>query len=257
MRETVLESMVIAGKVLRELWRGRRSLVFWGVFPVLMLLLFGLIYAGNGRTGPAFDRVAPGILIGAALFFSCLGGPITVIVGERERGTLRRLLLTPISPSGYPAGVAVAFAVVGAGQAVLVYGLALFFGGRFHGSFWLGLLVVLLSVTAYVSMGFAFGARFARRTEDVNGPVAAFGVPLLVLGGTFFDPAMLPGWLRQAAWLDPIFHMNEALRAVSALGSGPLEIWPHLVVLGLCSMAGVVVARGSFRSLLARERGGA
>ncbi len=255
MRRTVREGTVIAGRVLRELWRGRRSLVFWAVFPALMLLLFGLIYAGNGRTGPAFDRVAPGILIGAALFFSCLGGPISVIVGERERGTLRRLLLTPISPSAYPAGVAAAFAVVGAGQAVLVYGLAALFGGRYHGSVWLGPLVVLLSVVAYVGMGFAFGARFARRTEDVTGPVAAFGVPLLVLGGTFFDPAMLPGFLKPAAWLDPIFHMNEALRAVSVHGAGPAEIRLHLGVLGLCAGAGVLWGRRSFRMLLARERG--
>jgi ABC-2 type transport system ATP-binding protein len=39
------------------------------IFPALMLLLFGLIYAGDSSRSASFDYTAPGILIGAALFF--------------------------------------------------------------------------------------------------------------------------------------------------------------------------------------------
>ena len=87
-------SLLIAMRILRELMRTRRALLMWAVFPLLMLLLFGMIYSSGGGSAHSFDRTAPGILTGAAMFFSCLGGPISVLVAERQSGTLRRLLLS-------------------------------------------------------------------------------------------------------------------------------------------------------------------
>ena len=80
----------------------------WAVFPALMMLLFGLIYRHNPalRVGP--DATAAGILIGAALFFSCRGGTVSILVAERERRTLRRLLASPPRPAAYFLGVVLA-----------------------------------------------------------------------------------------------------------------------------------------------------
>ena len=43
------EVLAVAKRIVTELLRMRRSLIFWVVFPTLMLLLFGLIYAGQRR----------------------------------------------------------------------------------------------------------------------------------------------------------------------------------------------------------------
>ncbi|RMF56401.1 MAG: ABC transporter permease, partial [Calditrichaeota bacterium] len=214
------DMVAISRRILWEWKRTRRMLIFWLVFPTLMLLLFGLIYAGGKGTARSFDATAPGILIGAALFFSCLGGPTTILIAERERHTLRRLLISPLHPAGYFLGILLAHLYIAFIQTLIVYGIAYLFGGRFHGAIWLGGLIVFLSVAAYVGLGFFFGARLARRTEDATGPIAAVGVPLLVLGGTFFPLSILPDYLLTIAYLDPVLHMNEALRAVSASGAG-------------------------------------
>ena len=243
----------VSHRILIELWHTRRSIVFWVLFPALMLLLFGLIYAGDYGTANSFDSTAPGILIGAALFFSCLSGPITVLVGERERHTLKRILLSPLSGRDYFMGIVAAFLVIATGQAVIVYGIAYAFGGRFHGSLLLGAMIVALSVMAYVGVGFFFGARFAKSTEEVNGPVAAIGVPLLVLGGTFFPPDILPSYLLTLAHLNPVFHMNEGLKAVSATGAGLGAVSDHLVFLALFSLACLLVGTRSYRRMLVRE----
>lgn len=247
-------ALTVTRRILTELWHTRRSLIFWALFPALMLLLFGLIYAGDGSPAESFNYTAPGILIGAAFFFSCLGGPIAAIVAERERNTLKRLLLSPLSGTAYFLGLLAAFLVVAAGQTVIVYGIALAFGGSFRGSPTLGTLVVVLSVAAYVGLGFVFGSRFTKRTEEVNGPVAAIGVPLLVLGGTFFPSSMLPDYLYRLAYLNPIFHMNEAMDAVSAMGLGAGAIVDHLVF--LVAFAGATLALGvrSYHAMLERER---
>lgn len=256
MGQRIREIVAVSQRILIELRRMRRSLVFWGVFPTLMLLLFGLIYAGGNQHSKSFDATAPGILIGAALFFSCLGGPVALIVAERERRTLRRLLLSPLHPTSYFLGIVGAYLCIAFMQAVIVYGIAWFFGGRFHGEWWLGLAIVILSVFSFVGVGFYFGARFTKRTEDVNGPVAAFGVPLLVLGGTFFPVSILPSYLLKLAYLDPIFHMNQTLKAVSANGAGFADISTHFLFLSAFTLVAMVLGSHSYSAMLKQERMG-
>ncbi len=253
MLQSIAEIHVVARRILIEMVHKRRSLVMWAIFPALMLILFGLIYADGAGISSSFDYTAPGILIGAALFFSCLGGPVALIVAEREHGTLRRLLLSPLRPSSYFLGICVAHFVIAVGQAVIVYGIAFAFGGRFHGSIPLGLFIVILSVISFVGLGFFFGARFGRRSEDVNGPVAAFGVPLLVLGGTFFPISILPPYLLKIGYLDPVLHMNEALKGVSGAGSSAEEVLTHLVFLVIFSLASITIGVFSYRGMLSRE----
>lgn len=265
--KTLRDALTVTERLLRETLHGGRVLAFWLLFPALMLLLFGSMYAGGSAQGSAqglahgsgrsFETTVPGILIGAALFFSCLSGPVVVLVGERERGTLRRLLFMPLSGTSYFLGVLLHFALVATLQTVVVYGLAYLFGGRFHGPIGLGVLLIALSVIIYCGLGFVLGSLFASRTEDVNGPVSAIGVPLLVLGGTFFSVSLLPPALYTLAQLDPIFHMISALRLVSAQGAGWQEVHHH--VLALLGMAAVSLLGGiySYRRMLDRERRGA
>lgn len=81
----VRQTVAVARRILTESVRQRRSLLFWAAFPALMLLLFGSIYRAQPAMRAGFDTTPAGILIGAALFFSCLGGTVSIIVAERER----------------------------------------------------------------------------------------------------------------------------------------------------------------------------
>ena len=77
--------------------------------------------------------------------------------------------------------------------------IALLLGATFPGSWPLAMLIILLSILAYVGVGFILGTQFARRTEDVNALVAAFGVPLLILGGAFMPTSIFPDSLLRLA----------------------------------------------------------
>jgi ABC-2 type transport system permease protein len=252
----ILDSFEVTIRLLTELKRNRRLLIFWVMFPTLMLLLFGWVYADEyGSLGDSFTWTAPGILLGAAMFFSCLSGTVSFIVGERERRTLRRLLLSPISGAAYFLGVVWAHLAISAGQTIIVYGITVGMGGGFEGSIALGILVVLLSAMSYVGLGFFFGARFARSTEDATGAVAAIGVPLLVLGGTFFPADILPPFLLSIAQLDPIYHMNEALKAVARTGAGLEAISTHVLFLCVFSCVSLSLGANAYRKIIHRERG--
>jgi ABC-2 type transport system permease protein len=68
----------------------------WSIFPASILLINGLILKerANLTTAKAFETAAPASLVGAALFFSCLGGSVATVVAEREQHTLKRLFIS-------------------------------------------------------------------------------------------------------------------------------------------------------------------
>lgn len=250
------ETLAVAQRVVLELWRRQRSLICWIIFPISILLINGLILAERTQlsTAQAFEAAAPLTLVGAALFFSCLGGSIATVVAEREQQTLKRLAISPLSGVSYFLGIFLAYGLIGMGQTLLVYTVAAFTGAQFQGSVGLGGLIILLSILTYVGGGFCLGTQFARRTEDVNSLVAAFGVPLLILGGAFIPISFFPDVLLRIAKFNPIYHMNEALTGVAANGDEFAAIAPHFWVLAGC--AAVMVGAGwlSYRQMLRMER---
>jgi ABC-2 type transport system permease protein len=250
------EALAVAQRILAELWCRRRSLVFWGIFPVLLLVLNSLILQERLQISleEAYTNAAPPTLVGAALFFSCLGGSIATVVSEREQQTLKRLFLTPLSGVAYFVGICLAFTVIGLGQFLLVYGIALWQGASFSGNWFSGLLVVLLSIAAYVGLGFVLGTQLARRTEDVNALVAAFGVPLMILGGAFLPTSLFPESLLNLTRFNPIYHMIEAFSGIATEGSTLAEVSTHVWFLGVFAVAMVVTGWLAYQRMVQVER---
>ena len=235
------QTLAVAQRLLREQWRQRRGLIFWAVFPAAMMVLFGLVYAHNASMRAGLDAAAAGILMGAALFFSCLGGTVAIIAAERERRTLRRLVASPLRPAAYFLGVVMAQLLLAAVQVVMLYSIAWLIGARFHGSLWLGGLILLLSVFSYVGMGFFLGARFARRSDEV-------------VVATFFPLEIMPRAMQAAAQFNPMLHMNQAFKGVAAYGLGVADLRFELAfLLAFCGLSLVLGVR-SYRQLLVLEQ---
>ena len=256
LQKTGRESYAVARRILLELFHRRRSLIFWAIFPTVVLVLNALILEERAQltTAEAFAFAAPPSLVGAALFFSCLGGSVATVVSEREYHTLKRLFLSPLSGFSYFLGIFLAHSVIGLGQSVLVGAIALSQRAEFTGNPWLSLLIILLSILAYVGVGFILGTQLARRTEDVNALVAAFGVPLLILGGTFLPASLFPDSLLRIAEFNPVFHMNEALFGIAANGDTVADIAPHLWFLVIFAGSMVILGWLSYQRMLQVER---
>ncbi len=250
------ETLAVAQRILIELFRRRRSLIFWSIFPISVLLLNGTILAARAQLpmGQAMESAAPSTLVGAALFFSCLGGSVATVVSEREQLTLKRLFISPLSGISYFLGIFLAHCFIGLGQTLLVYAVAAYWGAKFNGALWLGIAIIFLSIIAYVGVGFVLGTQLAKRTEDVNSLVAAFGVPLLILGGAFLPSSLFPQSLLDIAQFNPIYHMNEALLRVSAGGEGLSEMGSHFQFLSIFAVAMVAAGWLSYRRMLRVER---
>ncbi|MEC4812006.1 MAG: ABC transporter permease [Scytonema sp. PMC 1069.18] len=250
------ETIAVTQRILIELLRRRRSLIFWSIFPISVLILNGNILAERAKLSidRAFENAAPSTLVGAALFFSCLGGSVATVVAEREQQTLKRLFISPLSGTSYFFGIFLAHSCIGIGQTLLVYTIAAFWGAQFRGSLFLGIIIIFMSIVSYVGLGFILGTQLARRTEDVNALVAAFGVPLLILGGVFLPTALFPKTLLDIAKFNPIYHMNEALLGVSAQGYEVTDIATHFQFLLVFALLMVLGGWLSYRRMLMVER---
>ncbi|HLO87334.1 MAG TPA: ABC transporter permease [Nostocaceae cyanobacterium] len=250
------ETVSVSQRILTELLRRRRSLISWSIFPIAILILNGFILAEGAKISiaEAFESAAPSTLVGAALFFSCLGGSLGTVVAEREQQTLKRLFISPLSGTSYFLGIFLAHSSIGIGQTILVYTIAAFWGAQFQGSILLGMTIIFLSIIAYVGLGFILGTQLARRIEDVNALVAAFGVPLLILGGAFLPTSLFPQKLLDIAQYNPIYHMNEALVGVSAKGDKLADISSHFWFLFIFALSMLGCGWLSYRRMLTVER---
>jgi ABC-2 type transport system permease protein len=250
------ESLAVAQRILLELLRRRRSLILWAIFPLTLLEINSTVIADRLQLSmaAALAWVAPSALVGSALFFSCLGGTVATIVAEREHLTLKRLFLSPLGGFSYFSGIFLAHSCVGMAQAVLIYAGAALGGAWFAGNLLLGLVVVALSVVVYVALGFILSTQMARRTEDVNSIVAAFGMPLLILGGAFFPTSFFPPSLLRIAAFNPVYHMNEALVAVSKDASSAAQISQHLSFLLAFALLAAALAWVAYQRMLATEK---
>ncbi len=138
----------------------------------------------------------------------------------------------------------------------MIFAIALSAGANFTGAAWpLAVVIIWLSILAYVGLGFMLGTQFARRTEDVSALIAAFGVPLMVLGGAFLPISLFPESLLNIARFNPIYHMTEALTNALLNTESPLgEDGEHFWVLLGFSAAMVVVGWLSYQRMLSQEK---
>ncbi len=250
------ETLAVAQRILIELVRRWRSLVFWGIFPLSILVINGLILEDRtplSRT-EAFQQTAPATLVGAALFFSCLGGSVATVVAEREQQTLKRLFISPLSGLSYFLGIFLAHSVIGIGQTLLVYTVIAYLGGEVKGSVPLSVLLILLTIITYVGVGFLLGTQLAKRTDDVNTLVASFGIPILLLGGAFIPIEFFPTTLLNLAEYNPVYHMNQALTGVAAEGKAFRDVSQHVQF--VAGFAGMTTLSGwlAYRRMLRVER---
>ncbi len=250
------ETLAVSQRILLELFRRKRSLIFWSIFPLSILFINGYILAERTQITLAegMKLTAPSSLVGAALFFSCLGGSVSTVVAEREQKTLKRLFISPLSGISYFLGIFLAHSLIGIGQTLLVYIVITLQNIEISGSIFLGLIVIFLSIASYVGVGFILGTQLAKRTEDVNALVATFGVPLLILGGAFLPTTLFPDNLLKIARFNPIFHMNEALVNLWAKGENFNEIKHHFLFLLIFAILMVFCGWISYYQMLQSEK---
>jgi ABC-type multidrug transport system permease subunit len=172
------------------------------------------------------------------------------IVGEREKGTLDQLLVTPIGIIGLMLGKIVPYAMIGM---IDFFGVLLAMVWVFQvpiaGS--VPLLLALSLLFLLVALGLGLLISSLAQTQ-VQALLMTFAVtlPSILLSGFFFERDLMPAVLQWIGYAIPLTYFLEILRGIVLRGAGLSELWPSataLVVLGVF-LLGVASMRFSRRA---------
>lgn len=208
--------------------RDRTTVFFTFAFPLVFLVVFGLLFRGQSVDGGLayINYVAPGVLswgVGNAALF----GPAFALMHWRRDDILRLVWRTPTPLPTVLASRFVVAVVVGLSQAVLFTAVALlpFFGLHLDGSWPLALPLLVFGVAAFLAMGLVVGS-LADTPEAVAAIANCVMVPMAFLSGSFYPADLLPGWIQTMSWVLPLRYLDHGLTNVLAgrAGVGSLAI---------------------------------
>lgn len=197
--------------------RGRESVVFTILFPVILLFIFGSVFEDTIAPDVTFSQYFVAGMIASGLINSGFQQLAITIPMERELGALKRLRGRPISVTSYFIGKAYLVTFLMVLQTALLLGAgAAFFGLNLPSdpSKWLTFAwLILLGSACSTVLGIAFSVvpKSGRGASAVVSPIV---IILQFFSGVFFVFSQLPGWMQQFAALFPLKWLTQGMRSV-------------------------------------------
>lgn len=207
--------------------RDKTTLFFTFAFPMLFLVVFGLIFSNqtveeSGK--PYINYIAPGVLswgvANAAVF-----GVGFVLMQWRRDDILRLIRMTPTPLSAVLASRYVLALAIGVVQAVLFVAVAVLpvFGLSLAASWPLALPVLIFGITAFLALGVIVGS-FAKTPEAVAAVANCLMVPMAFLSGSFFPLDAMPGWMQRLSQVLPLRYLNDGVSGALTGDAGFADI---------------------------------
>jgi len=195
------------------------------------------------------DFMGPGIIVFGILIL--IPTSARMMVRDKEKGFLSRLLTTPARPLDFLSGYSLCLVAIAIAQIIIFMVGAWLLGMAIVGSLWLAFLIFFL--TGLCSIGIGMVVASLSKSENQAEPLCwLFSMPLAMLSGCWFSIEMLPSYLRIVAFAFPYAHTIESARAVLIRGVG-LEVISSdvLFLIGWAIVIfaiGIILFRRSMRS---------
>ena len=229
---------------LQKLSHDRTELVTRAVQPVLWLLIFGetfnRIHAIPTGGIPYLDFLAPGIIAQSGMFVAIFYG--IQIIWERDAGVLTKLLVTPTPRAALILGKSFAAGIRALAQVVVVLVLSIILGVALTTS-----PLALLGTVVIVALGSSFFACLSMtiagvvlRRDRLMGIGQMITMPLFFASNALYPVAVMPGWLRALALVNPLSYEVDALRGL--LIGTPAHLPLDFAVLTVSVIVGVATA---------------
>ena len=172
----------------RMFWRNPSAAFFGVVLPLGLLAIFGAVFAGRNED---LDVIVPGIagMSVMSATFTSLAYNLTTL---RERGILKRLRGTPLSPHAYLSGLAGNAVANAALQLALVILAGRFLFGLSWPKDWGSMAVFAVTgVVCFAFLGVAL-SHFIPNPESAPAYVNAIFLPQILIAGVFYDADNAP-----------------------------------------------------------------
>jgi len=172
------------------------------------------------------------------------------LAGEKEKGTIEQLVVTPIGGLEILLGKMLTYSLIGSYQAAVALGIAIVvFGLPIRGSLILVAAFLLVFTIASVSVG-TLSSVFAKSQIQAMQQIIPIIYISIFLSGVFYPLDSMPVSLRPIAYFIPMTYMNDAMRAIITKGVGLQVVWRDLVALSIYAFVVMALAVTMFRKRL-------
>jgi ABC-2 type transport system permease protein len=238
-------TLTIAGRIINQLIRDRRTIVLLVVVPLLIASLVGVSVPEKSL----LDYTAPAILAVLILFFGFLLTGISFL-RERSQGTLERLMASPVSRLDIVGGYLLGFLLFAVLQTmVLFFYLIYVLNVNYYGDLWQIIVFQVLIGIGAVCMGIFFSI-LAKNEFQMVQFIPMIIVPQIFLCGLLWPVSQMPDYLQWLANVLPMTYGVSGIRALMLQGQGLLDIGKEVGVLaayavGLLVLAALTLRRSS------------
>jgi ABC-2 type transport system permease protein len=185
------------------------------------------------------------MLVTFGLVFMLSGA--TILVAEREQGTLRRLLVLPLGKAGILAGKLSGIWAAGLAQAaVLITAGALAFHVNWGRSPAALALMVLAFGFSIASLGMLIAA-LSRTYAQANALVNILMYSIAALGGAWWPSEIMPAWMQGVAKAVPTYWAMQGFSNIITGGLGLQAVLPQAAALVVFGGLFLVVGVRRFR----------
>jgi ABC-2 type transport system permease protein len=190
------------------------------------------------------DFIAPGIIIFGLLIL--IPTSARMMLHDKEKGFLSRLLTTPARPLDFILGYSLSLAFIAIAQIIIFLVISHLMGMDIVGNPALAFLTFLLTGLCCIGIGMIVAS--LTKSESQGEPLCwIIAMPLAMVSGCWFSIEFMPQWLRGVANAFPFAHAIEASRGVLTRGSGLEAISTDLLYLVVWTMAVFIVGVMLFR----------
>ncbi|GAB2445619.1 ABC transporter permease [Streptomyces incanus] len=227
--------------------RDKTTVFFTFAFPLIFLVVFGLVFRGRSVEESGFSYLsytAAGVLSWGVANAAVFGIGFT-LMQWRSDDILRMIRLSPAPLTAVIGSRYVLALGVGLVQSVLFIGVAMLPGfDLVPDSRWPLLIpVMILGITTFLLLGVIIGS-IADTPESVAGIANFLMLPMAFLSGSFFPLDAMPDWLQKVSMVLPLRYLNDAVSA-ALTGRGDLTDigWGSLGLVVFAVVFGAVAAR--------------
>lgn len=192
-------------------------------------------YIYGGSDFEVTDYFAPVYIAFFAFFFVFILTSVSFL-RERMRGTMERLLASPLSKLEIVVGYLAGFIVFALIQSLIILIFAVYvLKINYIGSLLLVLLVEVILTAGAVNLGI-FLSTFARNELQVVQFIPLVIIPQMLISGIIWPVEAMPKFLQVCAYAMPLTYANFALRNVMIKGFGITDIGQELIILSFFAL---------------------
>ena len=172
-------------------------------------------------------------LIGILMMMLCGFLPALNIVGEKEKGTIEQINVTPVSKWSFILAKLIPYWIIGLVVLTLCLVLSwLVYGITCQGPLWLVYLLAILLALFFSSFGLIV-SNYSDTMQQAMLVMWFFVVCLMLLSGLFTPVRSMPDWAYLTTYINPMHYFADAIRTVFVRGGG-LQAIAHQVLALFC-----------------------